>query len=186
MISYLKGKIIYKDSNFIILETNGIGFQVFVSEEFLTKCKVGNEIEIFTHEYLREDSRELYGFSSASELEFFWQLLEVSGVGPKLAHKIISSNKLEKIKKAIAENDLAFLSNISGVGKKTAQKIILELKGKLIEGKVIPQDDEVIEALVRLGYKRHEAQEAVKKIEGKENMKGPEEKIKAALKILSK
>jgi len=184
MISYLKGKIIYKGKNFVIIETGGIGFQIFVSEEFLTKRKVGDAVEIFTHEYLREDSRELYGFAEISELEFFWKLLDVSGIGPKLAHRIVSAHKLEKIQKAIADSDLSFLSSISGVGKKTAQKIILELKGKLAESKLASGEDEIVEALVRLGYKKAEAQETVGRIG--EEIKNPEEKIKAALKILGK
>jgi Holliday junction DNA helicase RuvA len=184
MISYLKGKIIYKGKNFVIVEINGLGFQVFVSEEFLTRRKVGDAVEIFTHEYLREDSRELYGFTKISELEFFWQLLDVSGIGPKLAHKIVSSYKLEKIQKAIADGDLAFLSSISGVGKKTAQKIILELKGKLTESKLASGEDEIVEALIRLGYKKQEAREAVGKIG--EDVLGAENKIKVALKILGK
>ncbi len=184
MISYLKGKIIYKGENFVILEVGSVGYQIFVSKEFLTKQKISNVIELFTHEYLREDSRELYGFGKISELEFFWQLLDVSGVGPKLAHRIISTYRLEKLQKAIADGDLAILSSISGVGKKTAQKIILELKGKLTEGKSTQDEDEIVEALVRLGYRKQEAQEAVRKIG--EDKKNAEEKIKAALKILGK
>jgi Holliday junction DNA helicase RuvA len=185
MISYLKGKIIYKNENFIILESNGIGFQIFVPEPCLLKCKIGEIKEFFTHEYLREDSRELYGFATAEELEFFWQLLGVSGVGPKLAHRVISAYKLDKIKKAIADGDLAILSTISGVGKKTAQKIILELKGKLVLGKSpAVGDSEIIDALVRLGYSKSEAQDAIGKIG--ENVEGVENKIKAALKNLGK
>lgn len=184
MISYLKGKIIYKGENFIILEVNGIGYQIFVPESFLLKCKVGEIKEIFTHEYLREDSRELYGFATTDELNFFWQLLNITGVGPKLAHKIVSAYKLDKLQKSITEGNLAVLSSISGVGKKTAQKIILELRGKLVEGKIKPGDDEVVEALVRLGYKKQEIQEAIEKIS--EGVESPEEKIKAVLKILGK
>lgn len=184
MICYLKGRIIYKSDHFVILEAGGIGYQVFVPESFLLKCKIGEEKEIFTHEYLREDSRELYGFATTDELNLFWQLLDVSGVGPKLAHKIVSTYKLEKLRKAITDGDLTILSGISGVGKKTAQKIILELKGKLVEGKFKPRDDEVIEALIRLGYRKQEAQEALEKIG--EDIEGVENKIKAALKILGK
>ena len=185
MISYLKGKIIYKGDHFVIIETGGVGFQVFFPESFLIKCKAGETKEIFTHEYLREDSRELYGFATTPELQFFWQLLSISGVGPKLAHRIVFAYKLEKIKKAVTDGDLAFLSSISGVGKKTAQKIILELKGKLVLGRpAATGDSEIVDALVRLGYSKNEAHEAVGKIG--EDIEGAENKIKAALKMLGK
>lgn len=184
MISYLKGKIIYRGDHFTILETGGIGYQVFLPESYLLKYKIGDIIEVFVHEYLREDSRELYGFGTMEELRFFWQLIDVSGVGPKMAHKIISAYRLEKLEKAVSEGDLTILGTIPGVGKKTAQKIILELKGKLVTGKSAPGDNEIVDALVRLGYSRNEAQEAVEKIS--EETEGAENKIKAALKNLGK
>lgn len=184
MLSYLKGKIIYKGDHFAILETGGVGFQVFLPASYLLKYKTGELIEVFTHEYLREDSRELYGFGTMEELKFFWQLIDISGVGPKMAHKIISAYRLEKLEKAISDGDLAILGTIPGVGKKTAQKIILELKGKLVTGKTVSADNEIVDALVRLGYSKNEAQEAVGKIG--EEVEGAENKIKAALKNLGK
>lgn len=184
MISYLKGKIIYKGDHFAIVETGGVGYQIFLPESHLLKYKSGEIIEVFTHEYAREDNRELYGFGTAEELKFFWQLIGISGVGPKLAHKLISAYKLEKLEKAVSEGDLGILGTIPGVGKKTAQKIILELKGKLVTGKTAPGDSEIIDALVRLGYSKNEAQEAVGKIG--EEVEGAENKIKAALKNLGK
>lgn len=184
MISYLKGKIIYKGDHFAILETGGVGYKVFLPEPYLLKYKTGEMVEIFTHEYTREDSRELYGFDTVEELGFFWQLIDVSGVGPKMAHRLISAYKLEKLEKAISDGDLGILGTIPGVGKKTAQKIILELKGKLVTGKSAPGDNEIVDALVRLGYSRNEAQEAVGKIG--EEVEGAENKIKAALKNLGK
>ena len=184
MISYLKGKIIYKGDHFAILEVNGIGFQVFLPESYLLKYKTGEIIEVFAHEYLREDSRELYGFGTAEELRFFWQLIDISGVGPKMAHKLVSAYKLEKLERAVSEGDLGVLSTIPGVGKKTAQKIILELKGRLVTGKSVSADNEIVDALVRLGYSKNEAQEAVGKIG--EDVEGTENKIKAALKNLGK
>ncbi|MFA5129101.1 MAG: Holliday junction branch migration protein RuvA [Patescibacteria group bacterium] len=184
MISYLKGKIIYKGGHFAIVETGGVGYQVFLPESHLLKYKSGEIIEVFTHEYAREDSRELYGFGTAEELRFFWQLIGISGVGPKLAHKLISAYKLEKLEKAVSEGDLGILGTIPGVGKKTAQKIILELKGRLVTGKTVSGDNEIVDALVRLGYSKNEAQEAVGKIG--EEVEGAENKIKAALKNLGK
>ncbi|MFZ5364315.1 MAG: Holliday junction branch migration protein RuvA [Patescibacteria group bacterium] len=184
MISYLKGKIIYRGDHFAILETGGVGFKVFLPESYLLKYKPEEIIEVFTHEYVREDRRELYGFGTVEELKFFWQLIDISGVGPKMAHKLISAHKLEKLEKAISEGDLGILGTIPGVGKKTAQKIILELKGKLVTGKTVSAENEIVDALVRLGYSKNEAQEAVGKIS--EDLEGAENKIKAALKNLGK
>lgn len=184
MISYIKGNIIYRDSSFIIINNNDIGYKIFVAEEFIIKTKINDLKELFIHEHARDNGRELYGFQSIEELKFFWKIINVSGVGPKLGHKIISANKLEKLKKATNEGDLFFISSISGVGKKTAQKIILELKGKLTDEKLARKEDQdVVEALVQLGYNKNEAREVAEKIDSSKNT---EEKIKEALKFLGR
>ncbi|OGF21623.1 Holliday junction DNA helicase RuvA [Candidatus Falkowbacteria bacterium RIFOXYB2_FULL_38_15] len=185
MISYIKGTIIYKDNNFVILKNNDIGYKIFASEGFIISSKIDEVKELFIHEHTKDDGRELYGFQSTEELKFFWKLINVSGVGPKMAHRIISSNKLEKIQKAVNDGDLFLISSISGVGKKTAQKIILELKGRLTEEEPIAaSDSELVEALIQLGYSKNEAEETAKKIDGEK--KTIEEKIKEALKFLGK
>jgi Holliday junction DNA helicase RuvA len=185
MLSYIKGTIIYKDNNFVILKNSDLGYKIFASEEFIIKSKIGEIKELFIHEHAREDGRELYGFQTIEELKFFWKLINVSGVGPKMGHRIISSNKLEKIQKAVNDGDLFLISSIPGVGKKTAQKIILELKGKLAEEEIIiGSDSEVVEALTQLGYSKNEAEEVARKIDGER--KTTEEKIKEALKYLGK
>lgn len=185
MLSYIKGTIIYKDNNFVILKNNDIGYKIFASEEFIIKSKTGETKELFIHEQIRDDSHELYGFQSTEELKFFWKLINVSGVGPKMGHRIISSNKLEKMQKAVNDGDLFLISSIPGVGKKTAQKIILELKGRLTEEGTSPtSDSELVEALMQLGYSKNEAEDTAKKVDG-EN-KTTEEKIKESLKFLGK
>jgi len=185
MIAYLKGKIIYKDINFIILENSGVGYKVFMSAVRLANLKEGEEIELFTHEQGREDGRELYGFLSIEELKLFWKLTSVSGVGPKSGQNILGLDKPEKIENAITAGDVAFLTRVSGIGKKIAERMILELKGKLIMDSVggDSSDTEAIDALAGLGYSRSKAAEVVRKLI---NFKTAEEKIKEALKILGK
>lgn len=182
MISYLKGAIGWKNENSVVVIINNIGYQVFLSKPFLENLKIGQEKEFFTHEYLREDARELYGFASRKELVLFLELLKVSGVGPRMALNILSLGS-ERVRTAVMKGDLAILSSISGVGKKTAQKIILELKGTLSEGDGASFDSDAVDALCQLGYSQREAFEALRKVEGAEST---EEKIRAALKILGR
>ncbi len=183
MIAYLKGKIIYKDINFIILENNGIGYKVFLSAVRLSNLKEGEEVELFTHEQGREDGRELYGFLNIEELKLFWKLVSVSGVGPKSAQNILGLDSPGKIESAITAGDVAFLTRVSGIGKKIAERMILELKGKLImdEEGGDTSDQEAIDALYGLGYSKSEAQAAINKLD---DAKTTEAKIKGALKIL--
>ena len=127
MIAYLKGKIVLKNLRSAVVVVNDVGYEVFLSAKNLEVLKKNDEKEFYTHEYLREDSRELYGFMSLAELNFFRQLLSVSGVGPKSAMNILSIADLEDLRAAIQNGSLTLLTSGSGVGTKTAQKIILEL-----------------------------------------------------------
>ena len=185
MIFSLKGKIIYKGDEFFVLETNKIGYQIFVSDKFLKKIKLNEQIKVFTYLYLREETQELYGFESLEELEFFKKLLTISGVGPKIAQGILSLGKISEIKKAIQEGKIDFLAKVPGIGKKIAQKIILDFSGK-IEEIIKPKttDKKLIDALLKLGYKKSEIKEIISQIPPE--IEKTEEKIKYALKILSK
>ena len=143
----------------------------------------GGQVELWTHEYLRDDARELYGFRNEREHKLFLRLIDVSGVGPKMAMNILSLGKSEEIERKVEEGDALWISRVPGVGKKTAQKIILELRGRLTDieaGDVA--SEEVISALVNLGYSRDQARNAVVHIDD-----GPvEERLKTALKTLAK
>lgn len=185
MIAYIKGEILYKTDDAVVLENNDLGFKVFVPEKWLERYAVGQSIEFYTHEHVREDARDLYGFDSPTELDFFLQLIAISGVGPRLAMKIFALGQIEKIKKAIDEENALLLSTIPGVGKKTAQKIILELRGKLTTGFGLAREDQdVLEALTSLGYEPSRVREMLKELP--ETAKTSEEKIKSALKLLGK
>jgi len=181
MIITLKGKIIYKEARFIILENNNIGYKIYLNN--LDNINLENDIKLFIHEHIREDRHDLYGFLTYENLSFFSKLLSVSGVGPKMAQNICSLG-MEKIEKSIMEGNTASIESVSGVGKKTAQKIVLELKGaidKILTKKDINQD--VLNALVGLGYNRKYVVEVLESLE--EKISGEKAQIKAALKVLS-
>ncbi len=181
MIAYLKGTIQSKGKDSVVVVVDNIGYEVSAPSPVLEKLHLGEECELFTHEYLRENSRELYGFSSRDELALFHDLMKVSGVGPKSALNVMSLGAA-RIRDAISKGDAGILGSVSGVGKKTAQKIVLELKGVLTDAGAVSADMEAVDALRRLGYSQREASEALYGIEGET----VEEKIKTALKILGK
>jgi len=180
MIAWLKGNVLRKGGNWLIVDVNGLGYRVFAAPGIILSSKLGEAITLWTHEQQREDGREFFGFATPDELEFFWKLITVSGVGPKTGLTIVGASNLNAVKKWIDEGNIAALSEIHGVGKKTAQKIVLELKGKLADPG--SGSDEACDALVGLGYSRDEARAAVDGIEGAT----VEERVKAALKRLGR
>lgn len=184
MIAYIKGAVIHKDQNFIILDQQGLGFRIFLSAALLLPLKEGETVAFFTHEYLRDNERELYGFRDIFELKLFWKLLTVSGVGPKMALHLLDLG-YEKLQKAIEAENLGIISSVSGVGKKTAQKIILELRGKLKMGGGREQKEkDIYTALTNLGYSQDEVRETLSHLPSE--LEKIEDQIKAALKLLSK
>jgi Holliday junction DNA helicase RuvA len=184
MIISLKGVLVHKSSNWAVVETLvGIGYQVFLASNTLAELEGGSQVTLWTHEYLRENARELYGFRYEREHRLFLRLIDISGVGPKMAMNILSLGKCEEIEQKIDESDALWLSRVPGVGKKTAQKIILELRGKLTEmGAGDLSSNEVMSALINLGYSREQAREAALH-SGDGSV---EKKLKNALKALAK
>lgn len=162
MIAYLKGKIIGKDSKSLILDVNGVGYKISTSQSVLRDADSETPTAFFIHTHVREDEISLFGFPERQELLFFEMLISVSGIGPRGAMSIMDF-PINEVKKAICEQNLKWLTKIHGLGKKTAQRLILELKDKIkkedIEGiefekdSAIPED--VIDALIKLGYQRH-------------------------------
>lgn len=184
MISYLEGEIKKIADGYAIVVNDGVGFQVFLSAKTLGGLKEGERASVFVHEYLRENARELYGFMSHSELEFFWRLLDISGVGPRMAMNIIALGSIEELVKNIEKGNIDYISQVSGVGKKTAQKIVIELKGKLDLTGSEEEDQEVITALKNLGYTKSQAREAVRKVS--KDVTDTGDKVREALRYLSK
>lgn len=180
MIGYLEGEVVVRRADWLILKVNSVGYKVF-SVGF--DAQIGQKLVVYTFDLVREDRRELYGFASLEALELFETMIEVNGVGPKLAAKILSNAGHDSVIERILAGDVDFLTGIPGVGKKTAQKIILELKGVLVtdcEDSVT--DEEAIDALVGLGYARRDVTDVLREIEAEST----EDRIRAALKCLSR
>ena len=186
MIYFLRGKIAAKDKNLVVLETGGVGYEIYVGKKFLDKLKINEEIKIFVYLYLRQDSLELYGFEKESELKYFKTLNNITRIGPKIALKILSLVKIENLERAVLDNDINFLTEISGIGKKNAQRIILELKEKIKGSPSLVDNKErktLFEALKKLGYSQEQIREVINEIKQDLPL---EEKIKEAIKILSR
>ncbi len=190
MIASLTGKIETGFNEDIIIEVQGIGYGVLISRFDRINIKIGDEIKLYIYEHIREQSHDLYGFINIAGKTFFEQLLNVSGVGPKMAINILNIGSIEEIKKAIAQSNVIYIKQASGIGKKVAERIIVELKDKV--GLVVVgengtsfltdnsiNDDEALQGLVALGYSTNDALKALAQID---NKLSPEDRIKLALK----
>lgn len=198
MFEYIKGRLVSKQPTQAIIDINGLGYKLRISLSTYQKLPAENtEVELKTYLHVREDIFQLYGFFDESERELFNGLLSISGIGPKLAQTVLSGLSPEKIVKAIRGGDEITLSSISGIGKKTAQRLIVELKDKVkiissdLEGdtnQVINQlgvgGEEVMMALLSLGYGRAQAERAIKKIQQEGHSLTVEEMIKQALQAI--
>lgn len=185
MISYLKGQVISKGSDSIILLVGGIGYKVFVGTKILALAKEGSDLALFCYLHLkREETIELYGLPSAEALSLFESLRGISGIGPKAALAISSLGNPQELKQAILQGDEGFFKGIHGVGSKKIQKVILELTGKIKTfGKHMEHlDDDAVDALVGLGFPRKKAREAVARV-GKE-IQETQARVKEALKFI--
>lgn len=191
MIASLSGILKEKTDKYLIIDVNGIGYQVFVSTDLLAQTLVvGSPIALSIYMAIRENSMELFGFETTDEKHLFELLLSVSGIGPRSALSILSIAPLETIKRAIGSGDTSYLTKVSGIGRKTAEKIVVELRDKLAalghtdETGSLRGDSDVIEALQALGYTLNDARNAVKEIS--RAVTGTNERIKEALKALGR
>ncbi len=189
MIAKLTGKIDSLHNNYAIVDVNGVGYQVNVTDFTFGKLAGKNEVELFTYTYVREDILALYGFLEMAEKEMFELLISISGIGPKAAMGILSIAEPKTIRAAILNEDYSVLTRVSGVGKKTAERVVLELKNKVADMSEGEKDEafadsETLEALQAMGYSLTEAREALKNIPPEINDIG--ERIKIALKELGK
>jgi len=158
MIGWLRGEILgLETSGLVILNVNGVGYEIHISLQALCEFQQGQEAEFLIHTHVREDQITLFGFSLAGERNMFRKLMTISGIGARVAMNILSGMSVDDLSNAIQSSDDAFIARIPGIGKKTAQRLILELKGKLITepgtapGSSLPGD--VRSALINLGYK---------------------------------
>ncbi|MBI2609277.1 MAG: Holliday junction branch migration protein RuvA [Deltaproteobacteria bacterium] len=190
MIGYLQGKIQEKLAGEVIINVNGVGYEVTVPLQiFSTLGKKGSDISLFIYTHVRENIFDLYGFQTLDEKNLFLTLMSVNGVGPKLALAILSGMPFEKLKTVLAQGQIGALSSIPGIGKKKAERLLVELKGKIkmtdSAGRVFSSYfDDAVSALVNLGYKEQEVREKMNQIDG-EGM-GVEDLIKGVLKEYSR
>ncbi len=174
MIASLTGKISHKSPQHVIIDVNGVGYQVSLSlNSFYTLPDLGESVTLFIHTHVREDQISLFGFALEDEMKIFKQLINISGIGPKLAMSILSGLPVNELVDSILNNNISKINSIPGVGRKTAERLIIELKDKLSKGTKkgefahtgsLQHYDDVLSALVNLGYKRVAAEKALAKI----------------------
>ena len=166
MYAYIKGIVAEKTASSVVVDVGGVGYELFVTTSLAASCEIGSERKFSTYLSVKEDEMSLYGFSSQNEKSLFLQLLDISGVGPKLALAILGGLPLSELAGAIAAGNTAVICSIKGVGKKTAERIVMDLKDK-IEGpartsvaptpakktKLDEKAEEAVSVLIALGIK---------------------------------
>jgi holliday junction DNA helicase RuvA len=196
MIALLRGTLAYKSSDHVIIDVGGVGYRLFIPLSTFYSLPETGVVSLFTHTHVREDALLLYGFLSMEEKELFGILISISGIGPKLAVNILSHIPAKDLKRAIATGDIKRLSSLPGIGKKTAERLVLELKDKVGPVHDLPEADDVksntsavdisndvISALINLGYKENQARKVLESMELAPGLT-MEEALKGALKVL--
>ena len=178
MLSYIKGKIADAGENTLVVECGGLGYEMTVSRAAAAGASIGDDVKLPVYLSVTENGVALYGFKDASEKDMFLKLINVSGIGAKMAIGILGGVGVNELIAAIAQGDIAALSSVKGVGKKTAERIVLELRDKIgaeiadigekcgIMPGVVPDEDAVL-ALIALGFNKNEAVAAVSRVNGK-------------------
>ncbi len=196
MITYIKGKITFKNPTFVVIEAGGIGYHIRISLYTYAKIEKEETISLLTHLQVKEDSHTLYGFADESERSLFRLLISVSGIGPATAQIALSSLSADELRSAIISEDVNTFKQVKGIGPKTAKRIILDLKDKVLKDSgqsatlISPQNntvrDEALSALVALGFSKPQTQRAINRIlRQKGQFNSAEDLIKIALKELS-
>ena len=190
MIAHLSGTVQSVRPGFLVLSVQGVGYRVHATEQVLSSSLPHADVSLYIHTAVREDAFDLFGFPSFEELELFQLLIGISGIGPRSALAIMGLESIEKLTRAIAHGDIGYLTKVSGIGKKSAEKIVLELRDKvgtlhLENMEALPHDSEdVLMALVTLGYRADEAREALRRIP--DTVTDQSARIKEALRLLSR
>jgi Holliday junction DNA helicase RuvA len=195
MISYVSGKLVFKDPTYVIIDVGGLGYQVKISLQTYSKIKDEEQIKLLTFLHIKEDAHTLYGFKQEDEKRLFLLLIGINGVGPNTGLMILSSLSTEEIEHAILSGDVATIQHVKGIGVKTAQRIILELKDKVGKSGTDSTSslgflksnnkirEEALQALITLGFQKAAAEKNIalvlKKTEGEISL---EDLIKASLK----
>ncbi len=190
MIAFLIGKVTEQLDDMIGLDVGGVGYGLWVSQEDWAHLAVGAQVKLYVYEHIREQSHDLFGFTSISTKKLFEQLLSVNGVGPKMALAVLNVGTIDEVRLSIAEGNVKFLQAASGVGKKVAERVVVDLKDKVgleanpqattFLGKpAIGRFDEALEALVSLGFSSQQAADALSEIDTKLST---EDRVRLALK----
>ena len=193
MIHHLRGKLVERNPTHVIVECGGVGYFVNISLNTFSKLPEQENISLFTHLQVKEDSHTLFGFMEKSEREIFLLLLSVSGIGSSIARTMLSSMSPSQIRDAIANGDVPTIQAIKGIGAKTAQRVILDLRDKVLKVYDIDElslsanntnKDEALSALEVLGFARKQAERVVDKVLNQDASLSVENIIKLALKNL--
>ncbi len=193
MITHIQGRLVEKNPTDVVIDCNGVGYFINISLHTFTELPADEQVKLFTHLLVREDSHTLYGFTSAAEREIFRLLISVSGVGASTARTMLSSLAPDQVLEAIAQNDIRTIQSVKGIGSKTAQRVILDLKDKILKVYGLSSistetsntnKNEALSALETLGFVRKQAQKAVDAIVRENPQASAEMIIKQALKNL--
>jgi holliday junction DNA helicase RuvA len=190
MIVTLEGMVAEKFGELVVVDVHGVGYGVLVPLEDYGKLTLNQEVKLYIYEHIRENAHDLYGFIYLDTKRLFEQLLDVNGVGPKMALNILGIGSVEDVRQAIATGDTKFIQAANGVGKRVAERVVVELKDKvglvstasaeaLFVGSAAAQGDEAVQALVALGYSLPDAVTALAEVDAKLSTEG---RIKQALK----
>jgi Holliday junction DNA helicase RuvA len=171
MIAYLKGTLIRKQTNQVVVDIGGVGYAAAISlSTFFKLAEIGSEVELLVHTHMTDSTLALFGFATSAEKEIFLKLIGISGIGPKLAMNILSGIEPAELEDAVRRTDVARISQIPGIGKKTALRVAMELqdkiekKEKVLSAKGSKEKEDLVSALVNLGFRRKEIEPTVDKV----------------------
>lgn len=191
MIAHIKGEIAEKFANSVIIDVQGVGYEISLTSPDYDALNLNDTVKVYTYHHVREQSEELFGFTALEGKKLFELLITVQGIGPKAAMSILSLGSYEEVRNAIANADTAFVSKASGVGKKSAERVIVDLREKVglptyygrksdpVASTTVPANDEALDALMALGFQLADATRA---LEGVDLDLPVEERIRLALK----
>lgn len=191
MIAMLTGVVAEKPMDQIVLDVNGVGYGLLVTVEDFGRLITGERAKLYVHEHIREMSHDLFGFTTLDTKQLFEQLLDVNGVGPKMALSVLNIGSAGEVRMAIAGGDVKSIQKANGVGKRVAERIVVDLKDKvglagvdlastgMLQSENLLRQDEAVEALIALGYTPQDASLALQRVDAKLST---EERIKQVLK----
>ena len=193
MITHLSGKLVEKNPTYIIIECHGVGYFLNISLHTFSLLPSDENIKIYTHLQVKEDSHTLFGFMEKAERELFLLLISISGIGPSIARTMLSSLNPTQVRDAIANGEVATIQAIKGIGAKTAQRVIVELKDKVLKVQDMDEvslpsnnttKEEALSALEVLGFNRRQSEKVVDRVLSQDTSLSVEDIIKQALKNL--